>query len=319
MHEGAGGILTVALTGATGFIGRRLQRHLLDRGYAVHALVRPGSPNRRHIDSRASAVEVALTDAAGLDAALRGADAVIYCAGSVRGSSLDAFRPVNVEGFDRVCAASAAKAQPPRVLLMSSLAATRPHLSDYARSKCEGEEVLRRQPALAWTILQPPAVYGPGDVELLPLFRAMRAGLALRIGPQDQRLSLLHVDDLAAAVVAWLDAPAACRHRSFTVDDGHPGGYGWNELRSALRGTRPALPLVVPRWLLAVLAATNLALARACHRAPMLTPGKVRELSEPSWLCDNSAYTAATGWYPRIAFRDGARALFGNPSRLDRP
>lgn len=310
MHEGSGDRLHVALTGATGFIGRRLQRHLLDSGHAVTVLIRPESAHRHHVDPRARVHAVSLTDSAGLARVLGDAQAVVYAAGSVRGRGDADFRPVNVDGVEAICVALAARVAPPRLLLISSLAATRPALSPYAASKAAGEAVVRGHDGLDWTILRPPAVYGPGDRELLPLFSAMRAGLALRIGPAAQRLSLLHVDDLAAAVAAWLEHGAACRHASYAIDDGQPDGHGWPELHGVLRGARMALPLPVPRALLDGLARINIALAGLIGHAPMLTPGKVRELSEPAWLCDNSAFTAATAWQPRIALGDGVRALF---------
>lgn len=303
--------LQVALTGATGFIGRALCRGLTAGGQRVHALVRPHSPNRHRLPPGVEQHTVALDDRAGLTAALAGVDAVIYSAGSVRGVDADSFRPANVDGVTALTAACAAMPAAPRVLLISSLAATRPTLSDYAWSKAQGEHALRQHDGLDWTILRPPAVYGPGDVEMRPLLQGMRAGLALRVGPRGQRLSLLHVDDLTSAVLAWLAARAACRHQVYAIDDGHSGGYSWPELVSAARGTRPVLNLAVPRGLLAAVARLNLARARLCGgRPPMLTPGKVRELSEPDWLCDNSPFTAAIGWVPRICLTVGIRGTF---------
>lgn len=303
--------LQVALTGATGFIGRALCRGLTAGGQQVRALVRPHSPNTHHLPPGIEQRTVALDDGAGLVAALAGVDAVIHCAGSVRGIDADSFRAANIDGLMALAAACARLPVAPRVLLISSLAATRPNLSDYARSKALGERALQQHTGLDWTILRPPAVYGPGDVELRPLLQAMRAGLALRIGPRGQRLSLLHVDDLAAAVLAWLACDATCRHQTYAIDDGRPGGYAWPDLVSAARATRPVLNLALPRGLLAALARLNVARARHCGgRPPMLTPGKVRELSEPDWLCDNSPFTAATGWVPRIGLAVGIRRTF---------
>jgi len=67
----------------------------------------------------------------------------------------------------------------------------------------------------------------------------------------------------------------------------------------------------VPRALLSFIAHLNLALSRVFRHAPMLTPGKVRELSEPSWLCDNSRLCALTGWVPQVPLRTGIARLFG--------
>ena len=86
----------------------------------------------------------------------------------------------------------------PRFLLMSSLAARMPQLSDYAASKRRGELAVEAAPEnLRWTVLRPPAVYGPGDRELLPLFRWVARGIAPLPAGGGGRFSLLYVDDLA--------------------------------------------------------------------------------------------------------------------------
>ena len=66
----------------------------------------------------------------------------------------------------------------------------------YGASKARSEELVRGS-GLDWTIVRPPAVYGPGDKETLELFRMAKAGLILL--PPKGRLSLIHVDDLGAA------------------------------------------------------------------------------------------------------------------------
>jgi nucleoside-diphosphate-sugar epimerase len=200
-------------------------------------------------------------------------------------------------------------AEPAPLLLLSSLAASRPGLSDYARSKADGELVLQQCLALPWAVLRPPAVYGPGDKEMLPLLRLARSGWVVRPGPREQRLSLLHVDDLAVAVQAWLAAPEACLHQTFAIDDGKAGGYGWPDIARALGHDHPRT-IGLPRALLGAAAHVNLFLSRLLRYSPMLTPGKMRELVQPEWLCDNRAFTAATGWAPALNLEHGARRLF---------
>lgn len=297
------------LTGATGFIGQHLHRRLLDRGYRLRILLRPASLDRARFDRRCEVEVGELTDAVAVARALAGIDAVVYAAGSVRGRSYHDFTAANVAGVETLVAAMTRQAgQAPPVLLLSSLAAERPELSDYARSKRAGEEVLRRASHLSWSILRPPAVYGPGDVEMRPLLKLIQFGLVVCPGPPGQRLSLLHVSDLVRAVEAWLEHRDACRQRCFGLDDGKPRGYDWGEIGFAVAGRR-VRRLVVPRRLLGALGRANLAAARVLGYAPMLTPGKVRELQQPSWLCDNRALTLATGWQPEIDLARGARML----------
>ena len=77
----------------------------------------------------------------------------------------------------------------PRFISISSLAAREPHLSPYAESKKKGEEILaKRAGDRPWAVLRPPAVYGPGDKELLPLFRWMFRGIGPVLGPPEARL-----------------------------------------------------------------------------------------------------------------------------------
>lgn len=300
----------IILTGATGFIGTHLQHELLGRGHDVAALVRPGSTRAENILDGVRRFELALDNSADLTSLFTGADVVIHCAGCVRGRHYDDFVPANVTAVQTLAAAAVAMAKP-RVLLVSSLAASRPHLSDYARSKHAGEEILRQTDGVEWVVLRPPAVYGPGDREMRPLLQSIRRGLAPQTGPGEQRLSLLYAGDLARAVAAVVDQFDACAGGTFELDDGLPGGYDWPLIIAAARGRVPVLRLPVPRALLTALAHINAAGAAVLGYAPMLTPGKVRELSESSWLCDNQALVAASGWQPQVRLREGVEATFG--------
>jgi nucleoside-diphosphate-sugar epimerase len=251
-----------------------------------------------------------LHDAGALARLVAGCSAVVHAAGAVRGASREAFTEVNVAGTDALLAAVAAAGEAPRLLLLSSLAAREPELSWYARSKRTAEELLAREHALDWVVLRPPAVYGPGDREMLPVFRGMSRGVAAVPGAIEARISLIHVTDLARAVVACLRS-AATRHRTLSLCDGHPGGYDWRELAAIAAAVwgRSVRLWRVPGWLLDSVARVNIRAARVTGRAPMLTPAKLRELRHPNWVADNAGITAASGWAPRISLREGLEAL----------
>lgn len=236
--------------------------------------------------------------------------AVIHGAGAVRGACREDFDRVNVAGTAALLAAVSARAAPPRVLLLSSLAAREPGLSWYAASKRAGEELLATHPELDWVILRPPAVYGPGDREMLPLFRAMSRGVAPVPGASTARTSLVHVADLVAAIIACLPSDAT-RSQTLTPCDGKLGGYDWREMADLVAAThgRKVHLWQVPRWLLGGLAWVNVHSARLSGRAPMLTPPKLRELRHDNWVVDNAAITQATGWRPEIGLRQGLEML----------
>jgi nucleoside-diphosphate-sugar epimerase len=216
---------------------------------------------------------------------------------------------MNVDGVARMVRAAAEQHPPPRFLLISSLAAREPHLSYYAASKRQGEDALALNSGkMPWVVLRPPAVYGPGDRELLPIFQWMARGIAPVIGSGKGRFSLLYVEDLADAIIQWLE----CGNRhycTFELHDGHNGGYSWHEIVDTMARLKRAkiLRARIPVFFVKLLATVNLMAAKVFGSTPMLTPGKVRELIHPNWVCDNAEFNNHTGWTPRISLEDGLR------------
>lgn len=296
-----------ALTGSTGFIGSALARRLQAAGWQVRALLRPNSNKVRLNDIPIQQVEGSLEDSDSLRRLVSGADAVIHCAGAVRGAWPAHFDRVNARGVESLVRVAAEQQPLPRFLLISSLAAREPDLSPYAASKREGERLMALAAGrMPWTVLRPPAVYGPGDRELLPLFRWMRRGIAPLPGPASARFSLLYVEDLAEAVAELLN----CRYDQcavFELHDGKDRGYTWSEVIDMATRLRAGRVIRIPVPGLDLLARANLTAARMLGYAPILTPGKVRELRHLDWVCDNTALNSATGWTPRIPLEEGLR------------
>ena len=302
----------VLLTGATGFIGQHLQQALLAGNTRTLAVVRPASGNKNSLLTGTDRLVADLTDDGRLTPAIKEASAVIYCAGSVRGRRLEDFRGANIDGVRSIVDAMNQAGADIPLLLISSLAASRPDVSDYANSKYLGEQELKKHANFPWTIFRPPAVYGPGDKEMLPVFKLARKGFVLPPGPVDQKLSFIHVSDLAAAVMSWLHTWKRCTEMIFTLDDGHSGGYDWHEIAETI-GTGHYRRVNIPGWMLLGAGHINLAFSRLLGYAPMLTPGKARELTQDDWLCNNKALIEATGWSPDIDLRKGVDSLFETP------
>jgi nucleoside-diphosphate-sugar epimerase len=300
---------TIVITGATGFIGNMVARRLASTDWQVRALVRPASIHKQPNEIASEWITGDLEDMKSLRRLVGGAKAVVHCAGAVRGTHQVDFERTNVDGVARLVQAATEQHPKPRFLLISSLAAREPDLSYYAASKRKGEKALAsKSSGMPWVIFRPPVVYGPGDREMLPLFQWMQRGITPIIGSDKSRISLLYVTDLAEAIVYWL-------HRGkrsgcvYELHDGHTGGYMWQDIIDAVSRLNGRLiyRAKIPVSFLKLLASLNLTAARVFGRAPMLTPGKVRELTHPNWICDNTALNSDTGWTPKITLEEGLR------------
>lgn len=308
----------VAITGATGFIGRTICRLLHNEGWKVRALVRSEARARVLKDSADDWTLGDLDDRVSLGRLLGNVVAVVHCAGAVRGASQQAFDRVNVDGVRNLTDAILSSRYPPRLLCLSSLAAREPRLSFYAASKRKGEQVLEQQAqAINWIALRPPAVYGPGDRELLPLFRLMAKGIAPVLGSRAARFSMVYAQDIADLVHAWLST-ASCPSGVYSLHDGRQGGYSWSDVSATVSGLcqRPVREFTVPSIMLNIPAWINRRMAPWLGYAPMLTPEKLRELRHPDWVCDNNAIQQVLDWQPRVQLEEGLRRTPGWCSQL---
>lgn len=291
----------VAVTGATGFIGGHIVSQLDRAGWRVRILTRRIPAVPQFAEASVEAVIGSLEDREALARLVRGVDAVVHAAGRIKARTHAEFFAANASGTRLLVEAAIAHADRPKFVLLSSIVARHPQVSDYAASKLAGEaELTRLDDHFPWSILRPPAVYGPGDRETLAFFHAIGRGFALMPPGRDARLSLIHAADLAAAGVELLDAPATDRG-IYEVDDGHDGGYGWDDLIGVATrhlGGHP-LRIRVPTPLLAGAAHFNAFVHRNSRHPPMFTPGKLREMLYPDWVTQSRALRAATHWLPR--------------------
>lgn len=305
---------TVAVTGGTGFIGGAIVRQLLQADLRVRALVRPTSLSSCFEAPGLTWISGDLSDTQSLHRLVAGTVAVIHSAGAVRGRSPVDFAAANIVGVKNLTGAVREAKGCDRFLLLSSLAARQPDLSAYAESKRQSERVLLEEAAdLNRMILRPPAVYGPGDRELLPLLQWLRRGVLFSPGRGDGRFSLIFVTDLARAVLSWLLSDGGTVE-CCELHDGRAGGYSWDDVReigTQLYG-RPVRRITLPEGLLRTAAHLNTAAARLGGYRPMLTPGKVRELCHDDWVCDNTLFSSATRWRPEIDLREGLRLTLGS-------
>lgn len=299
---------TVALTGGTGFIGSRILQSLLSNGYFVRLLVR--NPSKIHTDNQN--IELICGDLHNrytLKQLTDNISTVIHCAGRVRGTTAAQFDLDNIEGTKNILNMSMNSPQLQRFIHISSLSAREPSLSHYANSKRSSEQVLENSHFKQWTIIRPPAVYGPNDSELRPLFDWMRRGLLWVPGPANKRFSLLHVEDLSRLVLSQLQADISSG-KTIEPDDKHSEGYSWNDVRDIASDyfQRRIHILNVSPSLLTSAAHMNVVFSKLLNNSPMLTPGKVRELLHTDWTSRGG--TSIQDWAPEIDLKTGLSTLY---------
>jgi nucleoside-diphosphate-sugar epimerase len=303
-----------AVTGATGFIGRHTLAALRRRGWEVRVLTRRHPADLLSPYHRLELVLGDVHDEGALERLVDGAQAIIHLAGLVKALTPEDFYAVNETGTERLLRAANRRNPGAALVHVSSLAAREPQLSPYCDSKRRGEAQVEALAAgRPWTIVRPPAVYGPGDLELLPMFKAARLGLVPYPAIPGATLSMIHGADLGEAIAATLDRQGD-RQALFEVDDGTPGGYRWPDLLGALGGAVGTKPkgVRVPRWALAATAWGNARLADLDRRARVLFPHKVAEIYFPDWVARGERLSAVADWQPKFdiwtGFKDTVRA-----------
>lgn len=289
--------MILAITGGTGFVGGRTIALALAAGHRVRALARRAQPPRDGV----TWVTGTLDDRTALAAWVRDATAVIHIAGAVNAPDRAGFAAANVAGT-RSVAAAAHDAGVSRFVHVSSLAAREPALSDYGWSKAEAETVVRDS-ALEATIVRPPGVYGPGDMEQRDLFRAARRGI-VPMPPRGGRLSIIHVDDLARLLLALAATP---NDRGLYEPADPSGAMTYTAFAQAIGRAvgRSVATLSLPApWL-------RLA-ARADHiwrgADAKLTADRVAYMLHPDWTADPAKAPPPDLWLPRITTDHGLHA-----------
>jgi nucleoside-diphosphate-sugar epimerase len=309
------------VTGAGGFIGRRLLPALLADGHAVTALLMPDEDAKglAHV----GAVRGDITVERGLSDLVGGHDAIIHLAGAVGyGQSFERCRELNVGGTRNV-ARAAVESGVPRFVHMSSVAVygrvagvritesfpMRKIGDPYGDTKIDAERIVGEWAArgkLRLTVVRPTVVYGPGDDKFLPkLVENLRAGRARLIGDGENRVDAIHVDDTVRFLArALVDERAV----GGVYNLNNPSNPTWNELVSKVAA---AIGVPAPRsrlpYVIAMALATGMELtARLRGGTPLLTRYAVRVVGRQYHYVTDRARDEL-GFEPRIDMREAIR------------
>ena len=302
---------TVAMTGATGFIGWHVARQFQQSGWHVRGLVRPDSD--RPLPAGVERLAAALDEGA-VRSASEGADVIVHMAALIRARSAAEFTRVNVDGTRAV--ARAARALGIRLVHTSSLGVTGPAdpghppgedaaprpINLYGESKRESERVVRETEGLDWTIVRPTLVYGPRDRLFLPIFRMARHGF-FPVPQPSAVYNVVHVEDAARAFERAATAPDASGEVFFVGHPEHTRALDMLQLAASSVG-RAFHPFVVPRTALRLAAEVGTVLSRL-GLPVALDRARFAELDAAGFVCRVDKARARLGFEAAIGLREG--------------
>jgi dihydroflavonol-4-reductase len=314
----------VFVTGGSGFIGSHLVQTLRARGERVRCLVRKKSNSKLLREAGAELIYGELDQPKLLEEGMYGASAVFHLAGMTSALRHEDMLRVNRDGSKAVAQACAQQRTPPKLILVSSIAAAGPAprgqvrmeadlaapISNYGRSKLAGEQAaLAFAEKVPTTIVRPGIVFGPRNKSLLPVFKTIKY-LNLHVAPglHSPPLSYIHVSDCVElllracergeVVTTSQNGQNGHRHCSsggnskgyyFAVAPEYPSYAEFGKMAGQLIRRPYVLVLPFPGPLPWVVGGISQALATLRRQPDDLNLDKIQEALAPSWACSAEA------------------------------
>ncbi|MDK9698687.1 MAG: NAD(P)-dependent oxidoreductase [bacterium] len=315
--------MKIAVTGGTGFIGSHFVEALLARGDSVRILTRDKvasssgvatqttsqSPQKVYISCNYDRID-------SISSAIDGCDWVIHLAAALRATNQSQLPAINRKSTENLLTAIQTRSVPPKLLLCSSQAAAGPArrsvpltdddpaqpISWYGKSKRAQEEVvLAAGNSLWWTVLRPPAVFGPREKDIFVFFRVLSRGWSTRIGNVKRQFSWIYVTDFIEAILSVMDSDA-CRNQINFVKS---GDTDWEEFRAAAAEALQVKYRVVtmPETFAKLVANFSEFATNFTGKPALLNRDKILELSYSDWRCDDTAFRHLTGLTNRTSLK----------------
>jgi len=304
------------VTGASGFIGSHLCEELVKQGYKVTCLLRDASSTKWIENLDLELIKGDCTDIDSLKRLAGGFDYVFHLAGLTKSCSENDFFCINTRGTENLIrAVFEKKLKPKRFLYLSSLSATGPSktgiplseemipspVSNYGKSKLEAERaILKYKDIIPFTILRPPAVYGPRDKDMLVFFKMLKKGIFPVWGKS--YYSLLYIDDLIRGIILAAESPLAEGKTYFLSDNKfYTGEEIVSEISSSL-GVR-VTKLKMPKFVMPIFGF----LGEKLNKKGIINRDKIKELSHSHWICDSQKAKEEIGFKTRVAIKEGIK------------
>jgi len=320
--------MRLLITGGTGFIGAHFVRRLLEQGHKVNLVVhktRPEAPEGPAVKY----VECDLEDPTLFRNAGFKCDVAVNMAGLLRrpGIADESYWKVHYESTKHVLE-ECGKFKIKHMLLVSTTGVygatgRAPRTEDgpyapgdmYEKTKLEAERYAKEQCPIdnvALTIARPALVYGPGDLHLLPLYRAIRGGYFRVIGDGSNLIHPVYIDDLVEGLIRCLpeaqvpEPSSGTTPRTVNLAGERPVPFGqFCEAIAAAVGRRlPAMR--IPKGLAMAAGGAFEALYKVTRLKPPLTRETVRFMTSDR-AYEISRAKRMLGWEPAVGIEEGTR------------
>jgi uncharacterized protein YbjT (DUF2867 family) len=231
----------VTVFGGTGFLGRRIVRHLHDKGYSVRIASRHPNPPSGD-DPQLRAIAGNIHDRQSIASAIGGAFGVVNAVSLYVARGKETFHTVHVAAADQL-AIEARKAGVERFVQISGIGADAQSPSPYIRARGQGEQAVRAVFAGA-TVIRPVVMFGPDDAFLNTLIKLLRrVPVSPMFGRGETRLQPGDVEDVAEAVARAMQRTET---GPLTVECGGPRVYSYEELLRTIARAASVKPILVP-------------------------------------------------------------------------
>jgi len=235
----------VTVFGGTGFVGRRIVRHLRLHGFHVRVASRrpdPGHAQRRPDDPQLRSINADVHDARSVADALADAYGVVNAVSLYVEQGRETFHSVHVEAAQRV-AAQAQRAGVKRLVHVSGIGADPRSQSVYIRMRGEGELAVREAFADA-VLIRPAVMFGPDDAFLTTILKLLeRLPIYPMFGNGQMRLQPVHVEDVGQAIAKILQREQT---GPIMFECGGPRVYSYEEFLRTVASAAGIKPLLIP-------------------------------------------------------------------------
>ncbi|PSJ36716.1 SDR family oxidoreductase [Allosphingosinicella deserti] len=288
--------MRILLIGAAGLIGAAVAARLKREGHEIIGLRRGASGAAQGaVDHWVQLDLRQATTPESWRPHLAGVDAVVNCAGVLQDNVRDSTARVHHDApaaLWRACEEAGIR----RVIHLSALGVDRGGLTDFSRTKLEGDKALESS-GLDWVILRPSVVVGPAAYGGSALFRGLAALPIVPRTPDSGPLDIVQLGDVTETVARLLQPGAPSR---IALELAGPERLGFDEVVAAYRrwlGWKPARLISVPWWLMGLAYRAGDAIAWLGWRPAVRSTGR-REIVRGA-VGDGSAWRQATGIEPQ--------------------